>query len=143
MLRAFEVGTTVSAPSEIRFKTIIRFFIKQQQPSHQTSVDCYSMRPMELVAVINVVISACLLAAFTRSVEGASACSNIEYQPDGDNAIHQRKGILLWSWGRSGTGTVWNSMHDTMEASGMTINATCGKKEGLSASCLYSDVMRE
>ena len=49
---------------------------------------------------------------------------------------HTENGVLLWSWGRCGTGTFWDSLRETIAASGMQMRSICDRKEGVSYSHL-------
>lgn len=89
------------------------------------------------------VFSVALLAwaAAPGPVSGERPCDRFQIQPHLHNDIHRRLGVLLWSWGRSGTGTVWDSLRFTLAQSGMAFHALCGQKEGLPSSCLKGQHM--
>lgn len=102
--------------------------------------------PRSSAGALQRLIAVALSLAALRGVfgSGPKECfDSFPYQAHGDNVLHNRKGVLLWSWGRSGTGTIWYSLRDTLAESGITMNATCGKKEGLPGSCLNSNTMRK
>jgi hypothetical protein len=51
---------------------------------------------------------------------------------------NKRSGIVIWSWGRTGTGTIYTTLIETARQSGMDIEGICGMKEGIPSSCLKS-----
>ena len=51
---------------------------------------------------------------------------------------NNRSGIVLWSWGRCGTGTLYTTLMETTRKSEIDMQSVCGIKEGLPGSCLAS-----
>mmetsp|Transcript_30784 Transcript_30784/g.79073 ORF Transcript_30784/g.79073 Transcript_30784/m.79073 type:complete len:304 (-) Transcript_30784:252-1163(-) len=50
--------------------------------------------------------------------------------------VSKQGGVVIWSWGRCGTGTLYETMLATATASNMTMQGLCGIKEGLHGDCI-------
>mmetsp|Transcript_28717 Transcript_28717/g.80840 ORF Transcript_28717/g.80840 Transcript_28717/m.80840 type:complete len:314 (-) Transcript_28717:233-1174(-) len=76
-----------------------------------------------------------LLAAPAAVVQAISTSTNmLVHTPR--FAHHTENGLLLWSWGRCGTGTFWDTLRETLRASGIEMRSICDRKEGVSYSHL-------
>ena len=85
-------------------------------------------------------VAAALLAVAPTAVLAVPAVRH-SYMPSLRD--HTRNGILLWSWGRCGTGTFWDTLRETLRVSGMDMSSICDKKEGISYSALRPDHLEE